>query len=136
MGFASLCGQNPFFILSRCTDVCLFGNKLIMFAIMIRKYLNRFLYSFIIIIAGSHVSFAATVGSSDYLNEDVFSIPDSTGRQQKKPDPKSNNGKKGDIKEVPKSRKQAKPAVVKQQPIKIKPVKIAKPKVKVNMRRF
>ncbi|MCO4293865.1 hypothetical protein NF867_13430 [Solitalea sp. MAHUQ-68] len=56
---------------------------------------------------------------------------DSTG-SKRKGDKKE--GKEEDIKEVPKSRKQGKPEEIKP-PVKVKPVKVAKPKpIKVNTR--
>lgn len=104
---------------------------------MIRLLLNRLLYSLTLIIVFSSLSYADNKENGYVYKVTSAAIPDSTGRQQKSnPDVKENKGKKDDIKEVPKSRKQAKPATVKQQPIKIKPVKIAKPKVKLNMRGF
>ena len=106
---------------------------------MVRLLLNRLLYSLTLILVCSSLSLAGNRENGYVYKETTVAvaIPDSSGRQQKaKPDVKENKGKKADIKEVPKSRKQAKPATVKQQPIKIKPVKIAKPKVKLNMRGF
>ena len=60
-------------------------------------------------------------------NEEVSWGPDSVPKV-KKPSEKQQDGKKPEIKEVPKSRRQLKPGTVKDR-IKTKPVKVPKPKV-------
>ncbi|POY35734.1 hypothetical protein C3K47_13315 [Solitalea longa] len=76
----------------------------------------------------------ASVNSTDKLKlKLVSSSADSIGKGREKGDKKE--GKEKEIKEVPKSRRQDKPEAIKP-PVKVKPVKVAKPKpVKVNFRK-